>query len=293
MKVSIFSALSAPCGLLAVLLLAAACGGAAQSPGVATPTAQPLALSQATTQPPLPTAAPPATPAPASPEPSATSAPTAGPMPSATSAPSATTVPSATSAPPTVPPTATQPPPTSAPSPPPPTQVPGAAAPTPTPQPAASAAKPGSPQEAFIAQIAPLAQAEQADSGVPASFSIALAAAETSWGISPLMKQYSNYHMVSCSKPNEGLPCVAYGNGLWNQYSSPQQAFLWHGRWMRANSGFAEAFKHTDDVATFARLAAQCYVNCSGPFPQRFYDAIMKIIDDYQLRQYDAQPAKQ
>ena len=152
---------------------------------------------------------------------------------------------------------------------------------------------PGSPQAAFFKQIAPWAQAEQADSGVPASFSMALAATETSYGRSPLAQQYNNYLNVGCSQPNEGLPCVQYGNGLWNQYSSPQQAFLWHGRWMHAHTeAFGEAFKHTDDVAEFTRLAATCYVNCKGPFPQRFYDAIMQTIDGNQLRQYDAQPAK-
>jgi hypothetical protein len=285
-----FSGLSRAWALGLVMLLAAACGAAPVEPVIqSTPTGQAPAQVPATAQPePSATA-----------EPSATSAstavpsPTASPMPAATPVPSNTPAPSPTSVPPTAPPTATQPPPTATRVPPSPTRPPATNAPAPTAKPAAPVAKPAPSQQAFIAQLVPLAQAEQADSGVPASFSIALAAAETSWGISPLMQQYNNYHMVSCSKPNEGLPCVRYGNGLWNQYNSPEQAFLWHGRWMRANSGFAEAFKHTDDVATFTRLAATCYVNCSGPFPQRFYDALMKIIDDFQLRQYDAQQGKQ
>jgi hypothetical protein len=283
------SALSQAWTLGLVMLLAAACGAAPvpQAAVQATATGQALVQVPATARPaaatqPMPSAT-------ATAEPIATSAPTVAPSPTASPMPTATSAPSPTS----VPPTATQPPPTATRVPPSPTRPPATAVPTPTAKPAPPAAKPAPSQQAFLAQLLPLAQAEQADSGVPASFSIALAAAETSWGISPLMQQHNNYHMVSCSKPNEGLPCVRYGNGMWNQYSSPEQAFLWHGRWMRGNSGFAEAFKHTDDVATFARLAAPCYVNCSGPFPQRFYDALMKIIDDFQLRQYDAQPAKQ
>ncbi len=127
---------------------------------------------------------------------------------------------------------------------------------------------------------------------MPASFSLALAASETGWGQSPLMKQANNYANIACSKPNEGLPCVPYGNGMWNAYSSPLQGFLWAGRWLRGNAVFAPAFQHTDDVATFTRLVATCYVSCSGPFPQAFYDGTMRIINEYNLTQYDKPAGK-
>ena len=151
---------------------------------------------------------------------------------------------------------------------------------------------PGS-HEAFIAQVAPWAQAEQADSGVPASFSIALAANESGWGASQLARQYNSYLGLTCSKPNEGLPCVQYGGAQWNQYGSPEAGFVWHGRWLKAHPEFAEAFNHTDDVAAFTREVLRCYISCSGPFPQRFYDGTLALIDQYNLRQYDTQNSGQ
>ena len=149
-------------------------------------------------------------------------------------------------------------------------------------------AREGSAEEAFIQRVAPLAQAAQADSGVPASFSIALAASETGWGISPLMQRYNSYHGISCSEPNEGLPCVSYGDGRWNQYSSPGSAFLWFGRWLRAHKEFAAAFEHTDDPLAFAHEVFRCYISCGAPFPQKMYDGMQKLIEDYDLRRFDA-----
>jgi hypothetical protein len=152
------------------------------------------------------------------------------------------------------------------------------------------AAGPGGPKEALIRLLAPLAQAEQADSGVPAAFSIALAASETGWGVSPLMKTANNYLGLTCSTPNEGLPCVPYGGAQWNAYSSPLNAFLWHGRWLRAHSQFAAAFQHTGDVSAFSHEIWRCYISCGVPFPQGQYNGTMALIAQYNLEQYDAKP---
>ncbi len=104
------------------------------------------------------------------------------------------------------------------------------------------------------------------------------------------MKEANSYLGLTCSTPNEGLPCVTYRGVEWNAYSSPLQAFLWHGRWLRAHSQFAPAFEHTDDVAAFAHEIWRCYVSCSAPFPQNQYDGTMELIDQYNLKQYDLKP---
>jgi flagellum-specific peptidoglycan hydrolase FlgJ len=248
--------------ILALAVLLAACQPSQATGPAATVAATATVIATATPAP-TTTVAPSATPAPTStdtPVPTSTPAPTDTPAPTATQAPTATT-------PPTAAPTATH-----------------APAPAPTARPAT---KPPASHEAYVKEIAPYAQAEQADSGVPASFSIALAANETGWGVSVLSNTYHNYHGISCGKPNEGLPCVTYGGGQWNQYSSPEAGFIWAGRWLKRRSTFAAAFEHTDDVAAFTREVLKCYISCSVPFPQKMYDGTMQMIEQYNLTQYD------
>jgi len=156
--------------------------------------------------------------------------------------------------------------------------------------------QPDTPLGHFIEQIAPLAQAEQHDSGVPASFSIAQAIHE-SWvwkahAPSFLATKYNNYHGIRCSEPKE-LPCVKSRNATtgnmdsWNHYSSPLNGFLYHGRWLRQNRNYRKAFDHTDDPLSFAREVLRCYTGCNRPFPQSYYNSIVKLIDEYDLRRYD------
>jgi flagellum-specific peptidoglycan hydrolase FlgJ len=256
-----------PLCILTLAALLAACQPS-QATGSATATAAPAetAAAAAATVPAI--AAPPQTTVQATAAIAATVAattePTAVPtaMPTDTPAPT----PTATSAPTaTAPPTATQ-------------------APAPT---AGPTTAPPASHEAYIKQIAPYAQAEQADSGVPAAFSIALAANETGWGVSVLSNKYHNYHGITCSPPNEGLPCVDYNGVSWNQYSSPEAGFVWAGRWLKGHSQFASAFQHTDDVATFTHEVLKCYISCGSPFPQKLYDGTLQMIQQYNLTQYD------
>jgi flagellum-specific peptidoglycan hydrolase FlgJ len=255
---------SAVPGSTTAVAMAPASAGA--QPGVtpsisATQTLPPTPPATATAEPSA-TAEPPAT---------ATAAPTATPLPTATVPPSPAPLPAATA-----------------------TQTP-APAPEPTATPRSAprstpVAPPAGGKEAFIRQLAPWAQAEQADSGVPAAFTIALAASETGWGVSPLMRSANNYLGLTCSAPNEGLPCVPYGGALWNAYTTPQDAFIWHGRWLRAHSQFAPAFEHTNDLAAFVHDIWTCYISCGIPFPQGQYDGTMALIKQYNLEQYDNKP---
>lgn len=271
--------------LAALCLGVAGCGGA----GAGTPAATPgqAALGTATVS--ASRAAAPSSNAPAgssqAPSLAATQSQLPAPTQPATAMPPATATlqPSAT----TQPAMATQRPAATLPSPPATLAPPSPPSATPSAQ---ATAGPGGPKEALIRQLAPLAQAEQADSGVPAAFSIALAASETGWGASPLMKTANNYLGLTCSPPSEGLPCARYGGALWNSYSSPLNAFLWHGRWLRAHSQFAAAFQHTGDVAAFTREIWRCYISCAASFPQSQYDGTMALIAQYNLEQYDAKP---
>jgi len=156
--------------------------------------------------------------------------------------------------------------------------------------------QPDTPLGHFIEQIAPLAQAEQRESGVPASFSIAQAIHE-SWKYetnspSLLARDYNNYHGIRCSEPKE-LPCEQVRNATtgnmdsWNSYSSAANGFLYHGRWLRQNSNYSDAFNYTNDPLAFAREVLRCYTGCEAPFPQSYYDDIVRLINDYNLRQYD------
>ncbi|MBX7236102.1 MAG: glucosaminidase domain-containing protein [Caldilineales bacterium] len=153
----------------------------------------------------------------------------------------------------------------------------------------------------FINRLAPWAQAEQRDSGVPASFSIAQAMYESGCHsdsycqVSTLAGTYNNYHGIKCSPPNEGLSCVSLSSSSWNRYSSGANGFLWHGRWLRGNGNYAPAFNHTDNPLTFAQAVLNCYTGrtpaCPTPgtasFPQNYYNFIAWAISTYNLRQFD------
>ena len=156
--------------------------------------------------------------------------------------------------------------------------------------------QPDTPLGHFIEQIAPLAQAEQRETGVPASFSIAQAIHE-SWNqrggaSSDLARLYNNYHGIRCSEPKE-LPCVQMRNAgtgamdSWNSYSSATSGFIYHGRWLRQNSNYVAAFDYANDPLAFARAVLRCYTGCQSPFPQSYFDRLSKLIADYDLRQYD------
>ena len=126
---------------------------------------------------------------------------------------------------------------------------------------ASSARNPGE----FIGFALPLARQERTASGVPVSFAIAQAAVESNWGTSGQSSRFSNYFNIRCdTDPASG--CADLDGVRWRSYASGAESFGDHGRLLRQNPIYQQAFAYTGDAIAFARAIANVgFGSGSGP----------------------------
>jgi flagellar protein FlgJ len=119
----------------------------------------------------------------------------------------------------------------------------------------------------FIAMIAPAAQASMLTTKVPASFVIAQAALESSWGASKLATTGFNLFGVKADASWNGatltLPTTEYDDGKpvrvsarWRKYDSWQECLDDHAAFFHQNKRYLPAFMHCDDGEAFAKAIA-------------------------------------
>lgn len=124
----------------------------------------------------------------------------------------------------------------------------------------------------YIASVAPLAQREMREHGVPASVAIAQSVLESNWGRSTLSTNQHNYFGIKCSRRTSPLQfgCVQsqtleYLSGerptrvkaSFRTYRSVSDSFLDHGLFLRTHQRYAGAFRHTGDPDAFVRAVAR------------------------------------
>lgn len=164
------------------------------------------------------------------------------------------------------------------------------------PEPAPKPAPKKTPAE-FIAYVAQAAQATQAASGIPASFTIAQAALESAWDGSGLSQQDFNFFGIKAigdwHGPSQWWPTVEFLQGHYvsitapfRKYASLTEGFEDHASFLdpKVNPRYAPAYAHTDDSAAFAR-AIQAAGYATDP---HYADIIISIIDGHGLKQYDS-----
>jgi flagellum-specific peptidoglycan hydrolase FlgJ len=86
------------------------------------------------------------------------------------------------------------------------------------------------------------------------------------------------------------MPTKEFLNGKWvtvnakfRKYDSPAGSFADHGKFLRDNSRYANAFKHTDNAAQFARE-----IHKAGYATDPTYaDKLISIINKYGLERFD------
>ncbi|MBF6618852.1 MAG: glucosaminidase domain-containing protein [Patulibacter sp.] len=130
---------------------------------------------------------------------------------------------------------------------------------------------------AFVKAAGPLARASSARTGVPASVTLAQAILESASGT--LTAGANNYFGIKARVVDEddgifrwestAVGCVhkpTYESegkrlvrqiGQFRMYRGMQESFYDHGMFLRENSRYAPAFKHSDDPANFARAIAK------------------------------------
>ena len=151
---------------------------------------------------------------------------------------------------------------------------------------------------AFISFVLAAAQATQAASRIPASFTIAQAAVESDWGGSGLSQEDFNFFGIKAIGLWSGLSQVwptrefLQGHDVtidapFRKYASMAEGFEDHAAFLTGNARYQQAFAHTDDSIAFAQaVAAAGYAT-----DPHYAETIAAIITAHDLKQYDAKPA--
>ncbi|WP_395806662.1 glucosaminidase domain-containing protein [Archangium minus] len=146
---------------------------------------------------------------------------------------------------------------------------------------------------AFIDRVAADAIKSQRQTGVPASVTLAQALLESGAGKSGLATKGNNFFGIKGEGPagHVTMPTKEYSRSQgWHtvdanfrKYNTPAESFADHGKFLRENKRYANAFKHTDDAAQFAREIHRAgYATDPG-----YADKLISIINKYDLQRFD------
>lgn len=145
----------------------------------------------------------------------------------------------------------------------------------------------------FIAAIAPAAQACQRASGIPASFTIAQAALESSWGGSQLarsgfnlfgVKADESWHgaitMMDTKEFEHGKPVMVPAK--WRCYRTWGECLADRAEFFRKNHHYAACFKETTGHGWARAVAAAGYATDPD-----YAEKLIAVIDGRRLTQFD------
>ena len=150
----------------------------------------------------------------------------------------------------------------------------------------------------FIALLAGPAQATQAATGIPASFTLAQAAVESGWNSSEQALQDFNLFGIKAIGGWAGLtqmwPSAEFENGvkvmvnsLFRKYPDLTAGLEDHAAFLTNNPRYQPAFAHIDDSCAFAQAIA----DAGYATDPNYAKTIISIIQFHQLQQYDKVPS--
>lgn len=150
----------------------------------------------------------------------------------------------------------------------------------------------------FIAKILPAARALMAETGIPASVTIAQAAVESAnpargWGDSDLTRASNNLFGIKAGPgwhgPVFSADTAEFDHGqravvhaLWRKYPDWQASLEDHARFLRANPRYAACFKETTGEGWARALQAAGYSTNPG-----YADLLIQIMRGRNMEQYD------
>lgn len=150
-------------------------------------------------------------------------------------------------------------------------------------------------QQTFLASVGSAARTAQAQTGVPASVTVAQAILESDWGRSALSVQARNYFGIKAtatSGPVLSLPTTEYDAdgqattvvAAFRIYTDLAASVLDHDLLLARLARYAPAMAARSDPRQFARLiAAGGYATDPA-----YADKLIALMDQYALFQYDA-----
>ncbi|HXA48067.1 MAG TPA: glucosaminidase domain-containing protein [Burkholderiaceae bacterium] len=149
--------------------------------------------------------------------------------------------------------------------------------------------------QAFIALLSGPAQATQATTGIPASFTIAQAALESAWYSSGQAVQDFNLFGIKAIGDWTGATQLwpsaeviagkrVMVNSAFRKYPSLTAGLEDHAAFLTGNQRYATAFMHKDDSCAFAEAVAAAGYATDPDYAKK----IIEIIDFHNLKQYDS-----
>lgn len=145
----------------------------------------------------------------------------------------------------------------------------------------------------FIAAIVPAARASMRTSGIPASFTIAQAALESSWGSSALAQQARNLFSVKADRawhgPTVDMDSAEWVMGKrvmmpahWRAYPTWQACLDDRAAFFRANPRYAHCFAERTGGGWARAVAGAGYATDPA-----YADKIIAVMNSHGLSQYD------
>ena len=151
------------------------------------------------------------------------------------------------------------------------------------------------PQEQFIASVAPYAVRSADQTGVPASVTLAQAILESYWGSSRLAAEDHNYFGIKAGTQGGTAGSVSYNvweviggrnvveNQAFRAYNSAAESFVDHGLFFVENPRYAGAMAVKDDARKFAAAIARAgYATAPN-----YASSLINLMDRYNLYRYD------
>ena len=140
---------------------------------------------------------------------------------------------------------------------------------------------------AYIAQYKTIAMKEMKRSGVPASITLAQAIVESNSGESNLAKNHNNHFGIKCKSDWTGAKTYQDDDAkqeCFRAYDAAELSFKDHSNFLKNRPNYVDLFllDPVDDTAWAYGLKKAGYATASD-YPKK----LLKIIDDYELAQYN------
>lgn len=140
---------------------------------------------------------------------------------------------------------------------------------------------------AYIELYKGIAMKEMKRTGVPASITLAQAIVESNSGESNLAKNYNNHFGIKCKSDWTGAKAYQDDDAkqeCFRAYETAEQSFKDHSNFLKSRPNYADLFllDPVDDTAWAFGLKKAGYATAAD-YPKK----LLKIIDDYELAQYN------
>lgn len=153
-------------------------------------------------------------------------------------------------------------------------------------------------QNQFLKMAVPAAQAAQRKWGVPASVTIAQAILESGWGQSALARKANNFFGIKAvANADSGsyaeFPTSEFVDGRrvsemakFARYATPAASFEAHAVLLAMTTRYKPAMNFWCDPASFAAEIQRCGYSTNPNYAV----GLMKLVDEFDLAQYDVPP---